>query len=484
MNQSGTLTSAQGYRTLDTTANDTLTVTVNSGTFSVENPIGTIVASGASASGVYTLLAGQAKIVCQAGSLSYTLADGLDNVGFAVVTPTLSPTADNTALLAATIATMVPGDTLRLPSGTYRGDITTTKGIKIAGAGRSAYAAGVLYGGTILKGQITISDAIGAEISSLSIDQTALTPASYPNAITAGLTTTSSTTKLNQRIYDVSVLGRGYSGGTQNSQHGILVQNGRGAVVERCEAYKYLNLFISRASGVTFNDCEGWDSEANIVLFKSESTGGANDALDNVAQNVRGFASSASYYCNFTSLAQDAGGVQVTRNSKFIGCTARSVGGAASFMAVGAVSAASNRDTKFIGCTSIGDTSGAAFLQYDDLADGVSFIACHADAFTGISFRSNATTATNLPSAIGCTSFRSDLPNVANPQGIWTRIEINGQEFDSGQTRTVATLPSATFATRRFFVTDASSPTFGATVAGGGAVLVPVYSDGTNWKVG
>jgi hypothetical protein len=51
---------------------------------------------------------------------------------------------------------------------------------------------------------------------------------------------------------------------------------------------------------------------------------------------------------------------------------------------------------------------------------------------------------------------------------------------------TVATLPSAATAGAgaRSFVTDASGPTFGSTVAGGGAVKVPVYSDGTNWKVG
>ena len=34
------------------------------------------------------------------------------------------------------------------------------------------------------------------------------------------------------------------------------------------------------------------------------------------------------------------------------------------------------------------------------------------------------------------------------------------------------------------YVTDALTPTFGATVAAGGAVSIPVYSDGTNWKVG
>jgi hypothetical protein len=34
------------------------------------------------------------------------------------------------------------------------------------------------------------------------------------------------------------------------------------------------------------------------------------------------------------------------------------------------------------------------------------------------------------------------------------------------------------------FVTNASGPTFGSIVVGGGAVKVPVYSDGTNWRVG
>jgi hypothetical protein len=51
---------------------------------------------------------------------------------------------------------------------------------------------------------------------------------------------------------------------------------------------------------------------------------------------------------------------------------------------------------------------------------------------------------------------------------------------------TVATLPSAVTSGvgARSFVTDALAPTFGATVVTGGAIAVPVYSDGTNWKVG
>jgi hypothetical protein len=51
--------------------------------------------------------------------------------------------------------------------------------------------------------------------------------------------------------------------------------------------------------------------------------------------------------------------------------------------------------------------------------------------------------------------------------------------------RTYAQLPTAVGnAGARAFITDGSSTTFAATVAGGGANKVPVYSDGTVWKVG
>jgi len=51
---------------------------------------------------------------------------------------------------------------------------------------------------------------------------------------------------------------------------------------------------------------------------------------------------------------------------------------------------------------------------------------------------------------------------------------------------TVATLPGADTlgAGARAFVIDSSVSTFGTTVAGGGTTKVPVYSDGTDWKVG
>jgi hypothetical protein len=59
-------------------------------------------------------------------------------------------------------------------------------------------------------------------------------------------------------------------------------------------------------------------------------------------------------------------------------------------------------------------------------------------------------------------------------------------QFQLGGVYTVATLPSASVSGAGFraFVTDSSVSTFGTTVAGGGSTNVPVYSDGTNWKVG
>jgi hypothetical protein len=51
---------------------------------------------------------------------------------------------------------------------------------------------------------------------------------------------------------------------------------------------------------------------------------------------------------------------------------------------------------------------------------------------------------------------------------------------------TVATLPSAVTAGvgARAFVSDATATTFASTVAGTGTDKVPVYSDGTDWKIG
>ena len=80
-------------------------------------------------------------------------------------------------------------------------------------------------------------------------------------------------------------------------------------------------------------------------------------------------------------------------------------------------------------------------------------------------------------------------------QAVSSRYEIAGKANGTGNVRpillqhgtvAIASLPtaSAAGAGARMVVSDALSPTFGATVASGGSVVTPVYSDGTNWKVG
>ena len=49
---------------------------------------------------------------------------------------------------------------------------------------------------------------------------------------------------------------------------------------------------------------------------------------------------------------------------------------------------------------------------------------------------------------------------------------------------TVAGLPAAGTAGRRAYVTNALLPVWGSNVAGGGAVTVPVFDNGTTWIVG
>jgi len=50
--------------------------------------------------------------------------------------------------------------------------------------------------------------------------------------------------------------------------------------------------------------------------------------------------------------------------------------------------------------------------------------------------------------------------------------------------KTVAQLPAAGNRSAVSFVTDATVTTFASIVAGGGANKVPVYDDGTNWRIG
>ena len=107
-NASGFITSNQGTRTLDCTANDTITIAPTAGSFSLEYPIGTVLASGVSATATYTLGPGQCRLTCITGSIAYALTDNPD-----------SSIAISISALSATSGT--PGQIVKLMDGNDAG---------------------------------------------------------------------------------------------------------------------------------------------------------------------------------------------------------------------------------------------------------------------------------------------------------------------------------------------------------------------------
>lgn len=71
-------------------------------------------------------------------------------------------------------------------------------------------------------------------------------------------------------------------------------------------------------------------------------------------------------------------------------------------------------------------------------------------------------------------------------QGILGQLKTDDSIIPPTTLYAVASLPSAVTsgAGSRGFVSDALAPVFGSAVVTGGARVVPVYSDGTNWIVG
>jgi len=70
------------------------------------------------------------------------------------------------------------------------------------------------------------------------------------------------------------------------------------------------------------------------------------------------------------------------------------------------------------------------------------------------------------------------------PSGTGKRGEIKATDPIGFKVYTVAALPAGLTIGSRAMVSDALTPTFGAVVVGGGAVLCPVYYDGAAWRVG
>lgn len=125
-------------------------------------------------------------------------------------------------------------------------------------------------------------------------------------------------------------------------------------------------------------------------------------------------------------------------------------------------------DIRFIGCSMINDSTwfGGNFPQVQGIVDQTSN--CSNIYVIGCNVTGNTGGATYLPSATNV---------FIGNDGVGIKFQL---------VTTVASLPSAVAVGEgaRANVNDATSTTFFSVVAGGGSNHVPVYSDGTTWRIG
>lgn len=96
----------------------------------------------------------------------------------------------------------------------------------------------------------------------------------------------------------------------------------------------------------------------------------------------------------------------------------------------------------------------------------------------------NATTYTDLPAATSLNGTEVFAVTQAGTS-VQTNVAAVAAFGQSPRAYTVSGLPSAAGnAQLRAYVTDANATTFASIVAGGGSNYVPVYCDGTHWRIG
>ena len=286
---------------------------------------------------------------------------------------------------------------------------------------------------------------------------------------------------------------------------GLNVGKGAGAVATNT-AVGYQALFAnttgiqntaSGASALQNNTTGNYNTASGLSALQANTTASQNTAVGYQAG-----------YSNTTGTTLDAFGYQVlyanttgTYNAAFgaLSLTANTTGnlnsayGPASLATntTGSNNAAFGSSALRLNTTASNNTAiGTSALQVNTTASNNTAVGYQAgysnttgagNTFVGYTAGTAVTSGSNL-TVIGNTAAASSATatnevTIGNSSVIVTRL---------GGTTVVESLPSAATvgAGARAFVTNALAPAFGATVAGGGAVPVPVYSDGTNWKVG
>ena len=217
------------------------------------------------------------------------------------------------------------------------------------------------------------------------------------------------------------------------------------------------------ANPVTLTGGSGTGASVNIVW--SNSTGAFVPSVITAATTGSGFAVNDTYSPAgdtgtepvYKVTAVDASGGILTSTLNSAGSVTAIAAGAHSVTTSGAGTAASITPT--FGVLTTSSTAGAGYLPVP-------------------------------PPKIVPANANSTLYTVASltatmtPASATLSLNPSGGSVTLGPVYTVATLPTVGTKGQRAFVSDANATTFQTIVAGGGANNVPVFDDGTNWRIG
>ena len=286
--------------------------------------------------------------------------------------------------------------------------------------------------------------------------------------------------------------------GTDNTAIGYLALNGASGgsntavgsgALQNCTS-GYQNIAIGINSGMSMgvgfnnvavgNSISGGSGGFNLAFGVSAGMGTGSY---NIAMGYGTLSSATSYTGNIAIGGSGQTGRYISSNNNIaIGNTAMynsGAGGSCIAIGISAMNSSTATGAYNIGIgesTLTGLTSGTTNIAFGYQA-GTTLTSGSNNIIIGNAANSSSATASN-EITLGNSSITSlRIPGLT--------ITAGAKWFNNGSS-TVALLPSASTAGlgARAFVTDALAPSFGVTVAGSGAVATPVYSDGTNWKVG
>jgi hypothetical protein len=137
--------------------------------------------------------------------------------------------------------------------------------------------------------------------------------------------------------------------------------------------------------------------------------------------------------------------------------------------------------------------NGVALRTSDGTIGMAAFTAASTNAYFGTSTNHPFSIVANSTAAINISTARAisiPAPSSGTALTVTAVAGALAADFTAGPIKTRATTVASLLAAAtagagaRDFVTDANATTFASIVAGGGANGVPVYSDGTNWRIG